>query len=75
MLYEDASSKLGRAPTGRHLTGFASLGASHASPLQAAHAPPKTSPKTSPPFKGGAGVVVIKKIPFKPLSKEGQGWL
>jgi hypothetical protein len=31
---------LGRAPAsqGRHLTGFASLGASHASPLQAAHA-------------------------------------
>jgi hypothetical protein len=33
---------LGRAPAsqGRHLTGFASLGASHASPLQAAHAKP-----------------------------------
>ena len=27
-----------RFATGRHLTGFASLGASHASPLQAAHA-------------------------------------
>jgi hypothetical protein len=31
---------LGRAPAsqGRHITGFASLGASHASPLHAAHA-------------------------------------
>ena len=33
---------LGRAPAsqGRHIPGFASLGASHASPLHAAHAPP-----------------------------------
>jgi hypothetical protein len=38
--WEGDAIPLGRAPAsqGRHLTGFASLGASHASPLQAAHA-------------------------------------
>ena len=40
MNYYQLSIIFGRAPAsqGRHLTGFASLGASHASPLQAAHA-------------------------------------
>jgi hypothetical protein len=39
--------ELGRAPAsqGRHITGFASLGASHASPLHAPHA------KTSHPME------------------------
>ena len=40
---------------GRHLTGFASLGASHASPLQAAHANPQLPRQNTtkqPPFGG-----------------------
>jgi hypothetical protein len=38
---------------GRHIPGFASLGASHASPLHAAHAPPPPLQVSSPINQNG----------------------
>ena len=65
-----------RFATGRHITGFASLGASHASPLHAPHAKtycPRLKPHIkAPPNLGGVGEVSRK--PSLPEAKTHKSW-